>query len=178
VVNVVNMDERLVTAPEAEDDEQGEFEVTGDEATARWRAVRLQFYGGFAAAGAGLLASWLWWHRSLDQLAWIGLGLGAASLAVLIWKHDLIGFSYTKTGGPEPKVTFAGKRPPVPRELATPALLLAAAALLLAGTSTGIGRRLASVFGVVETLYDAGRSALSPGLRQSVLMANASGLTG
>jgi hypothetical protein len=150
------MDEHEAAPPSSEDEDQGEFEVTGDEATARWRQVRLQFYLGFAIILIGVLAGVLW-HRSLEQMTWIGLGLGAGSLALLVWKHNLIGFSYNKSGD---EVTFTARRPPVPREVAAPALLIAAILLLLAGTSTGFGRLLASFFGVLKTLYDAGGSVV------------------
>ena len=153
------MDEHEMAAPLAEDDDQDEFEVTGYEATARWRQVRLTFYTGLTVTGVGLLASWRLWHRSPEQLTWIGFSLGAGSLALLVWKHDLIGFSYNKSGGGEPEETFRAKRLPVRREVAAPMLLIAAVLLFLAGTSTGFGRRLASILGVLQTLYDAGESA-------------------
>jgi hypothetical protein len=116
------------------------------------------FNGVFVVAGALLLVSLFLWHRTVDQLGWIGLGVSALSMAVLIWTDNLVGYSYPGTEGPE--VTFTGKRPFVPRELVSPVLLVAGILLVLAGTSTGPGRVLATVFGVVRTLYEAGKSAL------------------
>jgi hypothetical protein len=170
------MEQNEAVPPSAEDDDQGQFEVTGDEATARWREVRLQFYLGFAIILIGLLAGVLW-HRSLEQMTWIGFGLGAGSLALLVWKHDLIGFSYNKSGD---EVSFTARRLPVRREVAAPALLIAAVLLLLAGTSTGFGRLLASFFGVLKTLYDAGGSVvgliISPVVLVIMLVFAATGL--
>lgn len=57
-------------------------------------------------------------------------------------------------------MTFVGRPPPVPRELAVPLLIVAGILLILAGTSTGIGRALASTFGVIQTLYNAGENAI------------------
>jgi hypothetical protein len=155
------MDEHNGAQPSAEDEDQDEFEVTGREARARWRQVRLQFYLGFAVIFIGLLAAWRLWHRSPEQLTWIAFSLGAGTLALRVWRHDLIGFSYSKASGDEPEETFTAKRPPVRREIAAPVLLIAAGLLFLAGTSTGFGRRLASIFEGLKTLSDARESAWS-----------------
>jgi hypothetical protein len=152
------MDANDVTSPSVDDGDQKEFELTGDQATAQWRQMRRQFSVGAIVSTALVVAAWLLWHRSASQMTWVGLGLGAANMAMLIWRHDLIGFSYTSTGGDASQASFVGRRSPVPRELASPALLLAAALLFLAATSTGFGRWLASVFGVLQTLHDAGES--------------------
>ena len=138
---------------------EDEFKLTGDEATARWRQVRGLFYVELSAAIAVLLASWLLWHRTPAQLGRIGLGLSLVNLAALIWKHNLLAFSYYRSsdsGGTE--VTFVGKPPPVPRKLAIPVLIAAGGLLVLAGTSTGLGYRLASAFDVVKALDEARQS--------------------
>jgi hypothetical protein len=138
--------------PPAQD--EGEFKLSGEAARAQWRRVRFDFWATFVVYGVALLLSWLVWHRTLAQLGWIALGLGALAIAMLLWRHNLMGYSYSTESGSEP--TFIGKRPWVPRELAIPVLLVAAILLILAGTSTGFGRALASIFGVIKTLYDAG----------------------
>jgi hypothetical protein len=153
------MNEREPGTPSGEDGDQDEFELTGEAATAQWRRVRVDFYGAFILAGAVVVLSLFLWHRTLDQLTWIGLGASAVIIGVLIWRHDLVSYSYPGTDSRE--VTFTGKRPPVPRELATPVLLLAGILLILAGTSTGPGRVLATVFGVIKTLYEAGQTAIA-----------------
>jgi hypothetical protein len=152
------MDERDGDMPSPEDSDQEEFKLTGEAATAQWRRVRRHFYAAFVVAGALLLVSLFLWHRTVDQLGWIGLGLSALSMAVLIWTDNLVGYSYPGTEGPE--ATFTGKRPLAPRELASPVLFVAGILLVLAGSSTGPGRALATVFSVIRTLYEAGKSAL------------------
>src|SRR5689334_20670082 len=87
---------------------ENEFELSGDAARAQWRRVRFDFWATLAVSGVGLLLSWLVWHRTLDQLGWIALGLGALGIAVLLWRHNLMGYSYTTESGSEP--TFTGKR--------------------------------------------------------------------
>jgi hypothetical protein len=80
--------------------EKDEFELTGDEATARWHQVRGLFNIEFVVLAAVLLASWLLWHRTLAQLGWMSLGVSALGLAASIWKHDLLAFSYNKAPVP------------------------------------------------------------------------------
>jgi hypothetical protein len=149
-----------------EDDDQGELdEVTGASAKARWRDVRLLFFAGLVIYSAVLLISWLLWHRTPSQLTWIGCGLVAFDIAVLVWKHGLVGFSYSQEGS---ESVFESKRSPVPRELATPVLVLAGILFFLAGTSTHPGRWLASIFswlqtifGGLQTLSDAGQNVIA-----------------
>jgi len=148
------MNEHDNSPSDAEDGDQDEFKLTGEAATAQWRRVRFDLYATFVAAGVLVVLSLFLWHRTPDQLTWIGFGATALCLAVLIWRHNLVRWSYPGTDGPEP--TFTAKRPPVPRALAAPVLLVAGILLVLAGTSTGPGRVLATIFGVIKTLYDAG----------------------
>jgi hypothetical protein len=105
------MNGREAGTPPAEDGDQDEFMLTGGEATEQWRRVRFEFYATFVAVGVLVVLSLFLWHRTVDQLTWIGLGGSALSLGVLIWRHNLVSWSYTGTAGPE--VTFTGKRPQV-----------------------------------------------------------------
>jgi hypothetical protein len=144
------------TPPPAED--KDELKLVGDVARAQWRRMRFELYGTAVIGVIVLALSAFVWHRTLDQLFWIGFGVVVLGLAVRIWRHNLMAYSHSKTSGEEP--TFTGKRPWVPRRLAVPVLLLAGILLILAGTPTGPGRVLASIFGVIRTLFQAGATAL------------------
>jgi hypothetical protein len=149
-----------LTAPgmgtqDAPDDLDGRF--TGDEARAAWRQVRGLSLGALAVYGAVLLMAWLLWHRTVSQLGWLAFALAAFTVAALKWRHDLVGFSYS-TEGDEP--TFVGVATSIPRIIAVPALVAAGIALFIAGTSTGLGRALASIFDKIQTVYSAGGNAL------------------
>jgi hypothetical protein len=137
-----------------------EFTLVGDAARAQLRRVRFQFYGTAVVAIIALVLSFFVWHRTLGQLFWIGLAVVALGLAGRIWRQNLMAYTYSETSGKEP--TFTGKRPWVPRRLAVPILLVVGILLILAGTSTGPGRVLARtfvlVFGVLQTLYEAGKN--------------------
>jgi hypothetical protein len=137
--------------------DQDEFEVAGAAAKAHWREVRPLFAAAAVITCVVLLLSWLLWHRTLVQLGWIGLSCSSFTLAAMVWRYNLLGFSYDKSSGPGGgRSSFTGKRPPVPRELAAPALVLGGIVLFVAGTETGVGRWLSSALEKAKTLHDAG----------------------
>jgi hypothetical protein len=142
---------------DAEHGVEDEIALTGDDAIAQWRKVRLLFIVAFLTSIGGPAAAYQFWDRFIEQPIWMGFGITALFLAVLVWKHGLMAFAYNKAGD---SAVFVGKRPPVPREIATPALLIAAVLLFLASTSTGVGRKLSSIFSSIKVLYEAGKNVV------------------
>jgi hypothetical protein len=130
----------------------GEVALEGEAAKAAWREVRSTVAVAVAGSIVVLLLSGLAWHRTEKQMEWIGLGCGAFILAALVWKHNILGFSYQTTSESGGQVTrsFASKPSPVPRGLAVPALVLAGLVLVVAGTGSGVGTWLSSTFAAVE----------------------------
>jgi hypothetical protein len=96
----------------------------------------------FAFTAAALVSGWLLWHRSLEQLTFLSLGVTALVLAGLIWRTGTLAFSYEESGE---DVTFRSRPSPVPRGIAVPVLAVAGIFMILAATTTGIGSALAPV---------------------------------
>jgi hypothetical protein len=138
------------------DDLDGRF--TGDEAEAAWRRVRGLFLVYLPVYGAVLLTSWLLWHRTASQLGWIAFAVGAFTLAALKWRHNLLVFRYS-TEDDEP--TFVGVSTSIPPIIAVPVLVVAGIILFIAGTSTSLGRALASIFAKIETVHSAAGSLVA-----------------
>jgi hypothetical protein len=128
-------------APTADDD-SAELVLTGPEAKAAWRRVRPWFWGFFALTAAALVSGWLLWHRSREQLTFLGGGVSALVLAGFIWRTGAFAFSYEGSGE---DVTFRARRSPVPPGCVTPVLAAAGIFMILAATTTGIGSALAPV---------------------------------
>lgn len=120
-------------------------------------------------AGAAVFTGGLIWHRTADQLEFLGAALGAISIAVSIWRHDVVWVKYRRAKDPsghEVAGIVIVFHSPVPKEIAAPVLILAAVPFVLAATSTGIGTAFASILGAPLTVLDAKDLALGilPGI--------------
>jgi hypothetical protein len=124
------------------DDDSAELVLTGPEAKAVARRYEPWFWGSLALIAATLVSGWLLWHRSLDQLTFLGVGVSALVLAGLIWRTGTFAFSYEESSE---DATFRSRRSPVPRGIAVPVLAAAGIFMILAATTTGIGSALAPV---------------------------------
>jgi hypothetical protein len=127
----------------AADDDSAELVLTGPEAKAAGRRYLPWACAGFALIAAALISGWLLWHRSQEQLTFLGIGVAALWIAALIWRAGIFAFSYE--GGED--ATFRSRRSPVPRGIAVPTLTAAGIFMILAATTTGIGSALAPVAG-------------------------------
>jgi hypothetical protein len=125
-------------APEApvSDTDSSESVLTGPEAKAAARLYMPWFWSGLALAAVTLISGWLLWHRSAEQLSFLGIGYSALYLAALVWCTRTIGFSYWTSNT---EVNFRRFPSPVPRGIATPVLAAAGLCFILAATPTGIG---------------------------------------
>jgi len=115
--------------------------LTGPAAHLAARRFRWVWVG--AAAGVVvILAGWLVWHRSLEQLTFLGMGVAALIGAGMVARDGVIGVFTSTIGGKE---TVELQESPLPRQVLAPALVVAGLGLIVAATSTGLGSVLAAV---------------------------------
>lgn len=76
------------------------------------------------------------WHRTEDQLAFLGVGTGCLIMAWVVWRYRIIGYSSGEGVDPETgeKRLTTVTRSPLPREVLSPLLLVAALVFLMGAT--------------------------------------------
>jgi hypothetical protein len=133
-------------------------ELTWAEAQRLWKAMLPEMLAGGMLGGVGAFVGGLALHRTVDQLEFLGVALVALSIAVSVWRHDVVWIKYKRaphTFGHEVPVTAIVFHSPVRKEIAASVLMLAAVPFFLAATSTGVGTTLSSILGVPLTVFDA-----------------------
>lgn len=141
-------------------------EVHGEEALRRWRELRMTFYAIAVTLVAYLVGAWLWWDATGDELAAAVAGLTLISWASMLWRHGILGFSYSsETADGETTRSFKSMESPVSPRVAVPVLMLAGFVLLLPSLPVPGADRFRRVTSVVLIAKDAGTNAAQvPGI--------------
>jgi hypothetical protein len=141
-------------------------EVHGDEAIKRWRELRTTFCAIAVTLVAYLVGAWLWWEATGDEVAAAVAGLTLISWGSLLWRHGILGFSYSsETADGETTRSFKSMESPVSPRVAVPVLMLAGFVLLLPSLPVPGADRFRPVTSVVLTAKDAGTNAAQvPGI--------------
>jgi hypothetical protein len=99
------------------------------------------------------------WHRTEDQLAFLTVGTACLIMAWVVWRYRIVGYSSGVGVDPETgeKRATTVTRSPLPREVLTPLLLLAALVFLLGATVSEVESLLSGPAHVavwVKDLYE------------------------
>jgi len=103
-----------------------------------------------------VLAGWLVWRRSLEQMTFLSMGVTALIGAGMVAKDGVIGVFTSTIGGKE---TVTLEESPLPRQVLAPALALVGLGLIVAATSTRLGSVLSGVARVTLVIWHFGEAA-------------------
>jgi hypothetical protein len=140
----------------AADNDPTELVLTGAKAKTAARQYLPWFLVSFTLITATLISGWLLWHRSPQQLTFLGIGVAALIVAGLIWHTGIFSLSYEKSSD---DATFTSSRSPVPPGIAVPVLAASGIFMILAATSTGIGSALTPVAAGGIVVWQFGQAA-------------------
>lgn len=103
-----------------------------------------------------LLGCWWAFDYALEQLTFLGIGLGALSLSALVFGFGAIAVSYSTTGD---EAELNVRPAPEPRWLTGSALAAVGAFMVLASTSSGVGDVFRPIGRLGMTTWDFGMAA-------------------